>query len=189
MIAGVIGAAREHCEEFLARSLAPCVLEIALDAWPTTRDIAGLAIELPRGPVREVLSILAGEPNSSSDALLDPADYVLDTYGLLARVFPFAGSWPGAVTVPGGVSAIRVQYSAGYAAPDEVLAVSSSSSSSDSDFVPGPPLPKAYRAAMLLMIGHLWENREAVNVGNIVTELPLGVTALLRPTRVRLGMA
>lgn len=34
-------------------------------------------------------------------------------------------------------------------------------------------------AAMLLLIGNWYANREAVNVGNITSELPLGVEALL----------
>jgi hypothetical protein len=31
MIGGLLAAAREHCEQFLGLSLAPCTLEIALD--------------------------------------------------------------------------------------------------------------------------------------------------------------
>lgn len=38
-------------------------------------------------------------------------------------------------------------------------------------------------AAMLLLIGHLYENREAVTVGEAAAELPLGVDALLIPYR------
>ncbi len=38
-------------------------------------------------------------------------------------------------------------------------------------------------AAMLLLIGHWYANREAVNVGNITSELPLGVEALLMQHR------
>lgn len=38
-------------------------------------------------------------------------------------------------------------------------------------------------AAMLLLIGHWYANREAVNVGNITSELPLGVDALLMQHR------
>lgn len=37
--------------------------------------------------------------------------------------------------------------------------------------------------AMLLMIGHWYENREAVNVGNITSVMPLAVDALLQPHR------
>jgi hypothetical protein len=33
------------------------------------------------------------------------------------------------------------------------------------------------------MIGHWFSNREAVNVGNIVSEMPLGAQALLAPHR------
>jgi len=40
-----------------------------------------------------------------------------------------------------------------------------------------------------MMLGHLHANREAVNIGNITSELPLSVDSLLRPLRVRLGMA
>jgi uncharacterized phiE125 gp8 family phage protein len=178
MIMAWVGAARAHCEEFLALSLAPTELEIALDAWPQATGIAGVAIELPRGPVREVLYITAGDPTSSSDNELDPADYVLDTFGILPRVLP-VGSWPGTPTVPGGVGAIRVRYAAGYASPDEP---------SSSDANPPLPLPPAIRAAILLMLGHLYETREAVNADGMTT-VPLGVDALLRPLRVRLGMA
>jgi uncharacterized phiE125 gp8 family phage protein len=37
--------------------------------------------------------------------------------------------------------------------------------------------------AVLLLVGHWYANREAVNVGNIVAELPFAVEALCRPYR------
>lgn len=37
---------------------------------------------------------------------------------------------------------------------------------------------------MLLLIGHWYEHREAVNVGNIINTMPLSVEALLMPYRV-----
>jgi hypothetical protein len=37
---------------------------------------------------------------------------------------------------------------------------------------------------MLLIIGHLYENRENVIVGHTVNELPQGAMALLNPYRV-----
>jgi len=40
------------------------------------------------------------------------------------------------------------------------------------------------RVAMLLMIGHWYANREAVNIGNITSEIPLAVEALLQPHRI-----
>lgn len=46
-------------------------------------------------------------------------------------------------------------------------------------------VPGGIRAAVLLLVAHLYENREAVNVGNIVNEMPFGVRALLDPESVR----
>ncbi|ORM66145.1 head-tail connector protein [Pantoea rwandensis] len=40
------------------------------------------------------------------------------------------------------------------------------------------------RTAMLLLIGHWYANREAVNIGNITSEIPLAVDALLQPHRI-----
>ncbi|MGH6977834.1 MAG: head-tail connector protein [Brevundimonas sp.] len=43
--------------------------------------------------------------------------------------------------------------------------------------------PKALRQAALLLIGQWFRNRMAINVGNIVNELPNGVQSLLAPYR------
>lgn len=44
-------------------------------------------------------------------------------------------------------------------------------------------VPEAVLAAMKLLIAHWYENRTAVNIGNIVNEVPLTVNALLWPCR------
>lgn len=46
--------------------------------------------------------------------------------------------------------------------------------------------PRDLRAAVLLMVGHLYANREAVVAGATVATLPLGVEAILN--RYRTGM-
>jgi uncharacterized phiE125 gp8 family phage protein len=48
-------------------------------------------------------------------------------------------------------------------------------------------VPASIKAAILLLVAHWYENREAVNVGNITTEVPLGVAALIQPYR-RVGI-
>jgi len=58
---------------------------------------------------------------------------------------------------------VRITFTAGYGAASAV--------------------PQAIKQAMLLMVGHWFANREAVNIGNITTELPLGARALLAPYR------
>jgi uncharacterized phiE125 gp8 family phage protein len=172
MIAGLMAAAREHCANFLGMSLAPCTLEIALDKWPTAKDDGVNYVEMPMGPVREILSFTAGEMSSSSsstDNEIDESSYVLDTYTEPARIVPVSGLF----SVSGSATNyIKIMYAAGYGV--------------DSDG--GEPLPKAIRAAILLVLGHLYKHREE-NVEKALASLPLGAEALMRPLRVRLGMA
>lgn len=46
-------------------------------------------------------------------------------------------------------------------------------------------VPRAIRQAMLMLIGHWYDNREAVVIGATVEKLPLAVEALLAPFRRR----
>lgn len=172
MITGWLAAAREHCEQFTGLSLSRRVLEVALDRFPNETDDGSTAIELPFGPVLEVQSVgidFAGTASttSSSDTLLDAVDYVLDDYSSPPRLLP-AVSWPSA----SGDLAVRIRYLAGYGVESDG----------------GIELPWAARAAMLLVLGHLYKNREEGTEKAMAT-LPLGAEALLRPLRVRLGMA
>lgn len=176
MIEDWIRAAREYCEAFCGLSFAPVTLEVALDAFPVQMGASrgALAIELPFGPVREVLSVSYG---TGSDDELGTDAWVLDRYSAPARLTP-AGSgtaWP---SVDAATAAVRVRYTAGYG-------------ETDSDGY-GEPLPYVAKAAMLLMVGHLHQHREATSAVSRaveVMELPLGVRSLLRPLRVQLGMA
>jgi uncharacterized phiE125 gp8 family phage protein len=171
MIAAWLQAAREHCEHFLGLSLSTRTMEIALDQFPTSRRCGrgareDIAVELPGGPVREIVSISWGD---DSDAELAAADFVLDTYREPAAVSPVSASWP---SVAVATNAVKIRYLGGYGV--------------DTDG--GEPMPALFRAAMLLVLGHLFENRSE-NTEAALAALPLGVEALLRPSRVRLGMA
>ena len=48
-------------------------------------------------------------------------------------------------------------------------------------------VPQAIRTAAAMLVAHWYRNREAVNVGNITSELPLGVQSLIAPYR-RVGV-
>jgi uncharacterized phiE125 gp8 family phage protein len=159
MIMAMQSAAREHCENFLGRSLVPKTYEIAMDEFPDG------AIELPMPPLVVVESVTAGE---DSDGLIDSDLYVVDGYSEPARVVPVT-DWP---TVTASTNNVRIRYTAGYG--------------EDSDG--NPPLPYAIRAALLLMLGHLYEQRSDT-ADKMVFSVPNGVEAMLRPLRVRLGMA
>ena len=44
-------------------------------------------------------------------------------------------------------------------------------------------MPVMEKAACLLLIGHWFENRTAVNIGNITTEIPLSTISILNLRR------
>lgn len=178
MILGWLAAAREHCEDFLGLSLTPRVLEVALDAFPTERADRRTWIELPMGPVSEILSITTpptatsdtdgyGTDGSDNGELL-PDAYVLDTFASPARVWP-AASWP---SITRSKNAVRIRYVAGY----------------DIDSDGRSMIPKTIRAAILLILGHLYSQREETTE-KALASIPTGAEALMRPRRVRLGMA
>lgn len=164
-------SAREHCENFLGLSLSPRTLEYALDRFPSTSVDGSLAIELPMGPVVEVVSVMVGDANSdiTSDSALFFTDFHLDRYVLPSALWPASGVWP---AITGGRNAIRIRYIAGYRV----------------DSFGGFELPKVLGAAILLVLGHLYEHREDT-VEKALQSIPLGAEALMRPLRVRLGMA
>jgi len=89
---------------------------------------------------------------------LAASNYEVDTS--TGRVKPLSGY------AAEGIGGIAITYVAGYGAASDV--------------------PQALRQAMLLMIGHWYEHREAVITGPIATELPLAARALLAPYRVML---
>lgn len=119
------------------------------------------AIVLPFAPVVGVLTVTAA--GEEVDAEL----YTLDDYNTPARVLP-ASSWPG---VTAATNTVKVRCLVGY--------------SEDSD---GPNLPKALRAAMLLIVGHLYNNRED-STDKAMATIPTGADAIMRPLRIRKGMA
>jgi len=161
MIEAWIQTAREHCEDFLGLSLAVRTLEIALDTFPDDDE----AIVLPMGPVIDVTSVSWGD---DSDSEMDADEYVLDDYSVPHCLKPVT-AWPSVTSAP---NAVKIRYLAGYG-----------------DTTDGAePLPAVFRSAMLLVIGHLYENRSE-STEKAMSSLPLGVQALLRPRRVRLGMA
>lgn len=117
----------------------------------------GRFIRLPRPPVQNVVSIVY------TDAAGDEQTMDTDHYRLLGdgRVYLSADSWP---RTSGEPDAVQITYVAGYGE--------------------GGDMPETTRAAILLLTGHLYENRETVTVSTGPTfSLPHGMEYLLYPNR------
>jgi len=112
------------------------------------------AIDLPRGPVASIESIKYLDAAGVEQTLSD-TQYSLDDYGLVPRVILVADAWPATDAV---ANAVKVRYEAG-------------------------SLPDAVKTALLLTVGHLFENREATAPDNLA-ELPLGVDCMLDTVKV-----
>jgi uncharacterized phiE125 gp8 family phage protein len=155
-IATLITAAREHCEKIAWRAFITQTLELSLSGWP--RDNL---IRLPMPPLVSVTSIVYYDEYNAA-ATMPNTDYIVVTDtepGLITLARD--KTWP--TPTLRTVAPIRVRYVAGYGAAVNV--------------------PSRYRQAILLLVGHWYENREAVNIGNIVNTLPMAVDSLLLSDR------
>lgn len=88
------------------------------------------------------------------------SDYVVNTRSEPGRIH--FNSTPGTALIAEG--GIVVRYVAGYGSDPALV-------------------PSAFKQGILLTVAHWYENREAVNVGNIVNEIPIGIQPLFTSDR------
>ncbi|MBB5322332.1 head-tail connector protein [Marinobacter oulmenensis] len=113
-------------------------------------------VVLPWWPVRSVVDITYVDPMGNSQAL---SSYALDTRKYPAKLRPaFGEAWPEVID---GHEVIEVQVEVGMDA-----------------------LPEDLKRAALLLVGHLYEHREAVVIGTITSTLPMAVEYLVQPHRI-----
>jgi uncharacterized phiE125 gp8 family phage protein len=158
LIGTLITAAREWCEEYLDRSLIHQQYVMRLDSFP-------YEIELPRPPMATsgtttalTLTYTLGD---DSTAVLAATEYRIDrnsTPGVVRQLRE--GTWPANLD---DQNAITVTWWAGYGAS-------------------GSSVPAAIRSAMLMLVAHLWRNREMTTEAAL-SEVPMGTKALLDSAR------
>uniref|UniRef100_A0A6M3K180 Putative head-tail connector n=1 Tax=viral metagenome TaxID=1070528 RepID=A0A6M3K180_9ZZZZ len=204
LLTALITTAREDCEDFQNRAYITQIWELWLDAWPDDfikiplpplQEPSVTAGSFVTGTVYRILSvgttdftligasastvgvvftatgagtgtgtatasgIVAYYDTDNTEAYFDASNYFMDLKSEPGRIsLAYGKSWPTTTLRP--VNGIKVTFTAGYG--DAASSV-----------------PAAVRQAMLLLIGHLYENREAVVTGTMVNEMPLGVSALL----------
>lgn len=163
LIDALITAAREAAENYTGRAFINQTWELTLDEWPEEGDSVGASIELIPSPLSSITSITYKDQDGVTQTASSSTLYEADTYSTPGRAcLKYGQIWPSIREIQ---NSITVTFVSGYGA----------SSSS---------VPAAIRAAILMIIGHLYEHRESVNIGNIVTEVPQGAMFLLDPYRV-----
>jgi len=160
LVAALITAARQMCEEQTWRALITQTWDLSLEAWPLLDHIA-----VPRPPLLTVTSITYRDDDGST-ATMSASDYrVVTAYGPGRIVLKPGATWP-SVTLDTGLP-ITVRYTCGFGAT-------------------ATSVPEPLRHGMLLVLGHLYENREAVVVSGFqAVQVPLTVQWLWQPYEVR----
>lgn len=153
LICGLLAAAVGSVEAQIGRNFTPKVEHQFADGFPCRMPYG---LRLRRGPVQEILALEYDDGDGVATAL---ADYRL-VEGRNEQLLPAYGeSWPATIDGP---STVRVDYLAGYA--------------------PGER-PRELEQAVLMLVAHWYQNREAVSASASISELPLAVKMLIGPYR------
>ena len=166
-----LGDAKTHLrvvhdhEDALIETLIKAAREIAEDrtwrafitqTWDVHYDGFGERLTLPLPPLQEVVHLEYVDASDETQTL-DPSEYRVHA-GSEPATITAVNAWP---TVRTGPQSVTVRVRAGYGnAPEDV--------------------PEKYRSAMRLLVGNLYEHREAVVVGRAsAVELPWAARVLL----------
>lgn len=157
LIQGFIDAAYQYAENKTGTCFKPREITIVLDSLPSGSE----KLTLDYTPVREVTGFTYVDPTGQTQDIAT-AELRLDTRPLYPTLAPkFGSQWPALIAEPESVS---IALSVGY-----------------------EETPADAQAAMLLLIGHLYANREAT-AAVALSAVPLGVDMLLAPyTIARIG--
>lgn len=154
LIGALIDAAYEHAYQITRVRFRPTTETLVLDGFPSGSQ----AIALPWTPVTSIDSLDYVDPDGV-DQSLDVQTLRLDIRPLYPVLAPqWDTEWPDTIDEP---ESVTITATVGHAAT-----------------------PRDVRAALLLLIGHWFENREAVVIGTISSEVPLAVEALLAPHKI-----
>jgi uncharacterized phiE125 gp8 family phage protein len=166
-----IGSPPEHPDDTLVQTLITAAREnaehytgvtIAACDYRVKGDATSDQLSLQTYPVTSIASVTY-EDGEGVVQTLDPADYELDNFPRPARLV-IKRNFPGRT--------LTVTFSAGYT--DEQS--------------PNPfPRPAGIKAAILLMLGNLYDNRESVANAQSY-ERPQSATYLLTPHRINMGL-
>lgn len=174
LLAIYITAARQYCEEVTGRALLQQTWRLGLErfpqyGWHHNRPSlpGGLPhwrtpdIYLPRPKLIGIASVTYLDLSGNRQTL-DPSQYVVDLDGEPARISPALGCfWPPTLWYR---AAIQVTYNAGYGSDPSTV-------------------PAALKLAILQLVAHWYENREATvlpDSGTGVVSVPLSVAELLQ---------
>ncbi len=157
LITALIVTAREFAEDYQKRAYITQTWDMFLDRFPRWNRI-----EIPLPQLQSITAITFFDVDDT-EATFSSDKYFVDTQSEPGRVVLNDGeTWPQEILRP--ANGVKIRFIAGYgdAATD---------------------VPTQTRTAIKLLIGHLYENREATVVGSTIVEAPFAVKAILDKRR------
>ena len=158
LITTFIEAAREYCEEYQNKAYITQTWDLSLDEFPDS------PYSLPKPPLQSISSIKYYDQDGT-EYEFNASDYLVDTASVKGRVsLAYGKSWPSVTLQP--MNGVIIQFIAGYG-----------EAASD--------VPERIRNAIKVLIGQIYENREATDIKKHF-EVPFAVHALLGLDRIML---
>lgn len=153
LITGLINAATQHLDAYDG-VLGQCIVS---QVWELYYDsFPSGDLEIPLGPVISIDSVEYVDPTTLLYVTWNASNYETDLVSLKAWVIP-KGAWPAIASTS---NAVRVTFTAGF-----------------------NPVPQPIKQAILLLVGHWFENRAGVVDNPGMMSVPYAVDALIAPLR------
>lgn len=158
LLISLIQASREHVEDITRRALLTQTWYYYLTGWP-----AGNYIKMPFGSLQSVTSIKYKDSSGTETNMTVTTDYLVETNGegIGRIVLPDGATWPSDDLYPS--NPITIEYVCGWTA--------------------AALIPAKIKAALLMILADLWENRESKVLGNFSYQENRAVMALLSSAR------
>jgi uncharacterized phiE125 gp8 family phage protein len=155
-ITRLIDTARRYCEKLVNKAFITQTWDCYFDDFP------GTPFELPLPPVQTVSSIIYTNSNGTATTV-QGSTYTVDKVSHPARInLAYSKSWPTATLQT--LNAIKIRYITGYG--DKAANV-----------------PEDYRQAILILVAHLFENREQTTDIKL-TNIPFSIYDILGIDRI-----
>lgn len=167
LVESLLDGAVDYCDGptgFLGRALIDQTWELVLDSFPACDK----EIKIPMPPLIEVVSVKYDD-GAGEEQTLSSDQYTVDSVSEPGWLLP-VGSWPSTYD---GVNAVRVRFRCGFLGGSPL----------------GETVPGAIKAAIKLILGNLYANRETIVLGQSVDEIPQTAQLLMRKYRIHLSMA
>ena len=166
LIKSYIEAARVYTEQYLSRSLISQTWDFNYNLFPASGD----AIEIPLPPLKSITSVKYYDGDEVQQTWSD-TEYTVDTDNIPPLIYENMGeSYPSTRVFR---KSVTIRAVTGYA----------DSGASPVDLADN--VPSSIKTSVMMLVAHLYENREIAMLGLTANETPMSYQTILAPYKLR----